>query len=520
MQKLQSGGLGFRRNTPLMDVIILGLCLKTLIDSATNTNFASYRWGVLFAIILCIGWFYFIILWGNRNPELVTTAMFSATWISYLFAIQILLYNLGTMPDSILFAGLAISSTPVVAIVLFTRLTRDTAIQTSDWGVISRDISKYSSRVDDDGRPLVVALIPILNGGELTYRRIKSSNLANLNPKSGKNPVIRQAIQNGMFLFLRSEENNKRMSFYNLPSETSYQQLNNQESITIPAQIKALQRNAEAHFLMMLLFGISKNEATGVEFDVHNILRNMGGVEWTVPSAEVTEMQELHDRAAIIHEWPPHRLIIAGDLIYKSLTNPKKGLSEKNISESFFGHAKHLDLVELEHLLTQVAMLHYGRGDSDEPSAPWMGALQSYAASHKHVLEFARDDGELTAEDDPISKNDIRDKLQSIYGLVQSCFDNPVEKFIENHDAVLQLEGHNLGSVNEEHELSVTRNETTDRMIHALMDQLRQTRYKRTMASRDKYDTQELIDIRQGMVSGVAISLNRFTSYLKGGPRQ
>ena len=515
MQKLQPRG--FRKNIPLLDVIILGLCLKTLIDSATNTNFDStiLSLSVVFAIFVCIGWCLFIIKWPN--PDFVTTAMFSMTLLSYLLAFQILIYNLGIMPESNLFAGFSISSTPIVAVVLFTRLTRDTAIQTSDWGVITRDISKYSSRVDEEGRPLVIALIPLLIEGKLTYRRIKSSNLANLNPKSGKNPVVRQAIQNGMFLFLRSEEKNKRVSFYNLPSETSYQQLNNQESITIPAQINALQRNSEAHFLMMLLFGISKNEATGVEFDVHNILRNMGGAEWTLP-AEHTEMKEFLDRgSAIIHEWPPQRLIVAGDVIYRSLTNPKKGLSEKNISESFFGHAKHLKQVELEHLLAQVAMLHYGRGDSEELNAPWMGALQSYAASHKHVMEFAHEEVDLTADKTLNSKKDIRDKLQSILGLVQSCFDNPVEKFIENHDEIVQLEKPNRETIEEEHEPSFTRNETTDRMIHALMDQLRQTRYKRTMASRDKYDTQELIEIRQGMVSGVAISLYGFSSYLKGG---
>ena len=320
-------------------------------------------------------------------------------------------------------------------------------------------------------------------------------------------------------MFLRSGEKNKQMSFYNLPSETSYQQLNNQESITIPAQINALQRNAEAHFLMLLLFGSSKNEATGIEFDVHSILRNIGGAEWTLPEAEHTEMTEFSDRAAIIHEWTPHRLILAGDLIYESLTNPKKGLSEKNISESFFGYAKHLSLVELEHLLTQVAMLHYGKGDFEEDSAPWMGALQSYAASHKHVMEFAQEDMDLTTEKTPIRKKDIRDKLRSISGLIQSCFDNPVEKFIENHDEILQLERPNREAMDGGHGLSFTRNETIDRMIHALMDQLRQTRYKRTMASRDKYDTQELIEIRQGMVSGVAISLNRFSSYLQGGPK-
>ena len=404
---------------------------------------------------------------------------------------------------------------PSVVFVLLAKLTHTSAIQTNQWSVLAREITKFSRQRDEQGNPYVVAFLPSSDNKKITYHRASSVNLEDLQIRGPHSIVMKQSIQNSVFLFRSNMTQGQHLQQYDMPSVRSYQRLNDKENIRVPTTVRILESNAEAHFLIMQIFHPNtERENTGC-FDFHQVMMNNRNIDWPLKNSSLagSPPESLPD-GILRHKWSAHKLAKAGSRIYRALISQTRSNSEKNLTAAFLAGLQSQDRQNAEHILTLVSLLHYGYAEDRPPDENWMGAIQGYSSSYNYINDFTKDNQMSKNQRKPQKEGEIIKTVTDLIPLLQSYFSNPIESFIENHDLIVHFSQSNDNEEANE-EFILKKNNTLDQMIHSVINHLNVTKYKRTLAGQDKYDTQELVAIRQGMVTGVTIGLLSFMKHLR-----
>jgi hypothetical protein len=501
-------------NLPLQ-VILISLCLNILVNSSTNTDFSkSYAtWSLVLLIMFWLSYHY-----GKKKSEYLELfeTSFSLVYIfACLMALGMLGLSFSTDQDLQSLVLITHLLAPSVVFILLAKLTHNSAIQTNQWSVLAKEITKFSRQRDEQGNPFVVAFLPSSDGKNITYHRASSVNLEDLQIRGPHSTIMKQSIQNSVFIFRVNMAQGQHLQQYGLPSVRSYQRLNDKENIRVPATVRILESNAEAHFLIMQMFHPNMERENAGSFDFHQMMMNNRNIDWPLKNSSLAgSSPEFPHDAILRHKWSAHKLAKAGSRIYRALISQRRSNSEKNLAAAFFSGLHSQNRQNAEHILTLVSLLHYGYAEDHPPDENWMGAIQGYSSSYNYIYHFTEENQMTKNQRKTQNEGEIIKTVTDLIPLLQSYFSNPIESFIENHDLIVHFSQNNDNQEAND-EFILKKNNTLDQMIHSVINHLNVTKYKRTLAGQDKYDTQELVGIRQGMVTGVTIGLVSFIKHLR-----
>jgi hypothetical protein len=374
---------------------------------------------------------------------------------------------------------------PIALLILYYHLMNDKKIETDSLIKIKRKIEQYALLNK------VIHLIPNLqhrstrsvNPDVVKFLYDFSTNTSNIRVLRNMNEKEPIHLENVAFLFYDSNSN-----VYRLPNKTNYQFLDDERELESPSGLHLLQANSLAYLFQMQLFHLEEGDIQLNKYDINRYLNYGESCKMFIESAD----KDTQDFETVEHTWDVRQIQSSASITLQALTSssgdPKlkllRGIFEQNIANSLHKMPHSADMV-----LCYVTILSkYSPNDAGFLQPRWTGMLTGFAHMCKIITEELDQDSSSKAN--TIEMKQICSEWDRHVQLINR---DPVAEFIKRHDFVIR-------NAKDEHPW-------LDQTIGTMMEELEKTTFKQRLVMQQKYDSQQLVEIRSGIVAGITIGL-------------
>jgi hypothetical protein len=466
--------------------IIFGIYLLLLKNKDPYASHENYIWGVRFLLLVL---FAALVSWVvtvkikkqefNKFWQKFTTLLPFMCWFMPFFYI---IYVFNQERDLL---DLAQIIAPTALLILYYHLMKDKQIETDSLIKIKRKIEQYAQLKK------VIHLVPSLQNRKTRIAKpeavkfvydfsTNTSNIRILRNKSEKDPIH---LENVTFLFYDSNS-----KVYRVPNKTNFQFLDDERGLESPNGLSLLQSNSLGYLFQMQLFDSENGDIQLNKYDINRFL-NYGESCRIVVESAVNDTQNFK---TVEHSWNVRQIQSAASITLQSLTSsssdPKlkllKEIFEQNISGSLDKRPYLTDMI-----LCYITILSkYSPNDPGFLQPRWTGLLTGFAHMCQILIEEL--DHDTSSKIDNLEMSQICNEWDRHVQLINR---DPVAEFIKKHDSLIQ---------NGKDEYP-----WLDQTIATMMEELEKTMFKQRLVMQQKYDSQQLVEIRSGIVAGITIGL-------------
>jgi len=410
--------------------------------------------------------------------------------VSYVFlGILVLLYILSGI--DIVFLHFAQLCSPATTYLLYCKIMKNSTIQSDNWIVMKKELERFAVREK------VVHLVPVFpskskKSEKLIPLEIKyqtSTNTSNIHSRrKGKND-LRIKIENAAF-FLKNRTDGKEE--FAVPNKETFQFLDANTSLSVPRGVRKLESNSLIYLFQLHLFGMGNEEKDQQKlalYDFSKFLRH-GENRRTL----LNPLSETGGPIYVVHKWKVEQLQSSASLLLRSIVGTKRNENMKMLAEMF---DQNLSNVTRNHQHLNEIILCYisilSKLSTIEPifhRHRWTGILTGFAHACRINME-------LNLESFTNNKTVKNQEAKHICEFWQRHIDlvnrDPVAEFIKVHDHLIKSQNSKWVEL--------------DKVIHTLMGELEKTVFKQRLVEQQKFDSQQLVEIRSGLVAGITIGL-------------
>ena len=407
---------------------------------------------------------------------------------------------------------------PLSAYMCYQELIQNNQIQTDSWQPISSKITELARKGRNEGFGKVVCLLPEGSNTKHPYggyKYITPKNVNRMNLNSGNHKIgTNYSTQSAPFFILDADALNKNPKEFIPFSEEALSNLTRVALTNLPPKIDHINMVTQAHLLIAQWFEYSpKDNASFFSREMYNIQLFLGRRKKTMIMIDHEQSStETSNKSTIkiAHVWKQEELCFAAKLLVDSVVDKDSPDHLSRISDVFLYRMKNLNehnggMCSAASRFIALLSIGFSKAQSENSSFSQLAMLESFSRACK--ILFAEYDLKSSIEECR-TRAEFARLLKTHLFIVLRCQQNPVESFIKNHDAIVH---------DGEHEVGGKAYSTLSQIVHGMMEELQKTSFQRTLVQESRFDASELIDIRNGIVSGTAVALELMTKITKAG---
>lgn len=502
LQIMRKSANKFSQLITFTDFIGLIFFLFVLVEANIDANFSEsnreYTIGLYFSLaVICIHW-------ANVYAWEKDVIDFCFEIASFLWVIILLIY---LMPPTTIFAQ---ASSPVFVLILFRNLTRQRIIELDDWTTIKKLVSKFSLKSSKTNTPRVIAILVCKNskmGTELDF--IAPSSPDNLTPSDDKKHFgQRPLFKSTPYFFLDETNSTSTLAQYVIPSESTFQNLDLQSTLSIPPNLNNVRDIALAYFFQIDFFGVQENDNGDDKMSRLEIEHYLSNGYLSTFSHKKMELQNnTQITYQITHDWERHELSRIVGYLNGSIVSENVNEQWGRVSDYFQEKIKQLYAQKGEHhFLAGIHFLCAVESLNQQANTErWEGMITSFSSTLRFMLPSLKSAG---LSEGAKAKLDLRKLFVEITEKTETILAKPVEEFIKYHDEVLEI-------ANQEQDGKLY--EILNKTVQNTMNELQKTIYKRKLSKKGRYSVSHLINHRRGTVAGATLALSYLARQISSG---
>lgn len=404
-----------------------------------------------------------------------------------------------------------IQITPFLLCCHFWILVKNSEKTNDRWLRVQNSFSKYAKE-----RKILV-LKPIKTEDDAPGESLGLTRFVAITPKGGlgyqtfdffESSLREVDFQHTSFLFQNNHTLNQSKNTYEIPSNQSFQFLDNSANLTPGYGMQQLQLNTLTLVFISSFFSDLNHRnvysATNLSKYVSN--RKKFHYEFRLDGEE---------NVGSSHKWLYSELGLVSTKILDAFFSVKKNRDSKRIEQLM---EKNLLLISKNSplyipIINSFIVLLSKLVESEEGNHShefYVGALETFSETVRIISENILQSEDIISYQYEISSaNALRNDLLNRQNDLQRFGDNVTEFFISMHDKLVKL-------LEESEEAYKIENLCFDRFIQNMITKLGTTNFKQQRVDENKYTLSQLIELRTGIVLGTVVAIKILIDFIEG----